>query len=306
MKFIYQEHSLKPGIYKILNTHTNRIYIGQAKEFKSRWKDHKRSLIAKKHQNRFLQADFNKCLIELGHDDFLEFHVLEVMEGSTKEERNKKEEEHISGVWNIKLGDETRGCYNFKEKIESIERSCYSNTPEETRRKISEAVKHSRAKPENKEKQSRRMKEQWNLSGRREALSERMKQQWSEGDRKAIYGKKIKDMWAEGTESREKLLASRQIPELVSLFVQKCHSPEARAKIAAKQTKNHGKVVSPDGQIFEVIGLKAFCEDHGIPHTQIANLGKLLKGQVKSVSGWKRLEPELIFTGNEQQVQSSS
>lgn len=133
MKFNYQANSKFSGIYKILNTHTNRVYIGQAKSFQQRWYDHKRSLLNDKHQNKFLLNDFRKCSEELGHDDFLEFHVLEVMEDSTKKERNKREEEWIAKFWD---GQQT--CYNFKEKTEAQERSCYSLTPEETRKKIAQ------------------------------------------------------------------------------------------------------------------------------------------------------------------------
>lgn len=133
MKFVYQEYSLKPGIYKIINTHTNRIYIGQCLTFKNRWYDHKRSLLNGKHQNKFLLNDFRKCSEELGHDDFLEFHVLEVMEGSSKEERNKREEEWIARFW-----DQQTLCYNFKQKTKAQERSCFSKAPEETRKKIAQ------------------------------------------------------------------------------------------------------------------------------------------------------------------------
>jgi group I intron endonuclease len=114
MKFNYEEHSLKPGIYKILNTHTNRIYIGQAKRFKERWMGHRSSLRRNKCMNHFFLNDYNKCKAELGHDDFLEFHVLDVMEGSTKEERNKREEE-----WIEKFYDKQQNCYNLKQKVES-------------------------------------------------------------------------------------------------------------------------------------------------------------------------------------------
>ena len=72
MKFIYELHANKPGIYKIINTRTNRIYVGQAKEFKKRWFGHRTSLLSGKHFNKFLLADFNKCKTELGNDDFLE------------------------------------------------------------------------------------------------------------------------------------------------------------------------------------------------------------------------------------------
>lgn len=136
MQFNYEGHSLKSGIYKILSTHTNRIYIGQAKRFKARWSAHRNSLLAGKHQNKFFQADFNKSREELGHDDFLEFHVLEVMEGSTKEERNKREEEWIAQHW-----DKQDFCYNFRQKVGVKERECWSRNPEETKRAISKALK---------------------------------------------------------------------------------------------------------------------------------------------------------------------
>lgn len=153
MRFIYQEHSLKPGIYKILNTHTNRVYIGQAKEFKARWNGHKRSLITEKHQNKFLLNDFRKCSEELGHDDFLEFHVLEIMEGSSKEERNLKEEEWIAKFW-----DKQQLCYNFKQKTEAQERSCFSLTPEETLTKRAAKLRGQKRSPEFCEANSKRQK----------------------------------------------------------------------------------------------------------------------------------------------------
>lgn len=186
MRFFYNEHSLISGIYKIINTHTNRIYIGQAKEFKERWKKHRGSLLNNKHQNRFLQADFNKSREELGHDDFLEFHVLEVMENSTKEERNKREEEWIAKHW-----DKQNLCYNltkyscqphYEDKWkrlavnEKIRQKLLGRAmPEEVKRKISESNKGKHfgsLTPETRKKLSLSLKgkKPWNLG--RKATSE--------------------------------------------------------------------------------------------------------------------------------------
>ena len=142
MKFIYQEHSLKSGIYKILNIHTSRIYIGQAKEFKERWKAHASSFRLGKHRNKFMMNDFRKCQEQLGHDDFLEFHVLEVLENSTKEERNQKEE-----LWIAQFADGNNSCYNMELKPTKLEASCWSRTPEETSRRRSLAHKGKRYSP---------------------------------------------------------------------------------------------------------------------------------------------------------------
>jgi group I intron endonuclease len=137
MKLIYQEHSLKSGIYKIVSTHTNRIYVGQAKEFKARWNGHKRSLLNGKHQNKFIQADFNKCREELGHDNFLEFHVLEILEGSTKEERSVREKQWIAHWF-----DNGKQCYNLTLKAVSREGS-HNKKPrsEASRAKIADSLK---------------------------------------------------------------------------------------------------------------------------------------------------------------------
>ena len=85
--------------------------MGQCSCFKKRWHQHKQSLLVNKHQNRFLQSDFNKCKEELGHDDFLEFHVLEVMENSTKESRKEKEQH-----WLDRYFDHQTQCYNIQRK----------------------------------------------------------------------------------------------------------------------------------------------------------------------------------------------
>lgn len=66
----------KSGIYKILNRSTGKFYVGSAIDLRRRWIDGHRSLLNRnKHQNRYLQAAWNKY----GSDDF-EFIVLEIIE----------------------------------------------------------------------------------------------------------------------------------------------------------------------------------------------------------------------------------
>lgn len=124
------------GIYLIWNSHTWRTYIGSCKQFHQRWiYGHLRSLLANKHQNKFLQADFNKCKEELGHDDFLEFHIIEDMPGSSREARLAVED-----VWIKLLFDNGRKCYNLRDSATSRE-GCRSRNPKETNRKIAQAMK---------------------------------------------------------------------------------------------------------------------------------------------------------------------
>jgi len=91
----YNGHANKPGIYMIYNTYSHWIYIGQSHQFKDRWNDYKNNLPKNKCHNKRIQRAFKKAFKKLGHTDFLEFHVLKVMEGSTKLEREIEEVKFI-------------------------------------------------------------------------------------------------------------------------------------------------------------------------------------------------------------------
>ena len=102
MEFLYEGNSLKGGVYKITNKLNGRIYIGSAKEFKNRWKEHARSLEKGKHHNRFLQADYNKCGPEV-----FSFSILEIIEGD-KVARTTAEQKYVNETYDH--GDQ---CYNL-------------------------------------------------------------------------------------------------------------------------------------------------------------------------------------------------
>ena len=59
------------GIYMIINKINNKIYIGQARNIKERWKNHINDLKNNKHYNKHLQGAWNKY----GKDSF-EFIIL--------------------------------------------------------------------------------------------------------------------------------------------------------------------------------------------------------------------------------------
>ena len=129
MQFKYEGQSRKSGVYRITNIVNGKVYIGSAKEFKRRSKEHLRSLEKGVHQNKHLQAAFNND----GTDAFV-FDVLEVVLGD-QAARFQVEQTYLDQY----LEDWTR-CYNFKKKTVAKPRSCYSKTPEETRRKMSERM----------------------------------------------------------------------------------------------------------------------------------------------------------------------
>lgn len=266
MQFNYQTHSNKSGIYKITNIHTGRVYIGQAKSFKKRWHDHSRKLIAGNHSNRFLQNDYNKCKQELGNDDFIIFEVIEVMEGSTKQERNDKEEAIIATFF-----DKCKTCYNIKEKVESEPRSCYSKTPEETRKKISENSKAYWTQPGFKERHIKSMQEFYSKQENLDKHSEMLKLRWSDESYKTKVVDKLKEAWA----NKPKEERTQQMEK-------------ARIAINEKREKEkilQGIVISPEGIEYEVYHVRTFVKEHGIENNRRQFI-KVLQGARNICKGW--------------------
>ncbi|TXH11458.1 MAG: hypothetical protein E6R04_02410 [Spirochaetes bacterium] len=308
MKLNYNEHSLKPGIYKILNTHTGRSYIGQAKRFKERWRGHKSALLNSKHGNCFLQADFNKTKELLGHDDFLEFHVLEVMEGSTKKERNQKEEEYIKLLFDLKTKDGSRLCYNLKEQVNSAERRQHSNTPEVTRLKKSASMKEKWKEPEYRESLSATQKEFWNTEQGRANASERARSIWADPRHQKAMSERMKEMMS-NQENKEQAMKKLNIQETVekrsATYRERLkNEPDFAAKMQAhgrksiakwnstQPAKTYGSVVAPDGTIYENVShIPTFAKEHGLWKQ---GLYALFHGKVKTHKGWT------LFTDNDE------
>lgn len=99
------------GIYIIFNNLKWRIYVGSCASFKERQKVHFSDLRRQKHANRFLQADYNLC----GEAAF-EFHILETLLDSSKEERLAREQYWL----NIHYDGGNR-CYNLRKEAASKE-----------------------------------------------------------------------------------------------------------------------------------------------------------------------------------------
>jgi len=206
MEYIYQGNSAKSGIYKITNKKSHKVYIGSAKEFKTRWYHHAKSLKNGLHQNKHLLHSFQFY----GEDAFV-FEILEVMENSTKKERLIREEYYINFL--LESGME---LYNnqLQPTKESKERSCFSLTPEETSQRISVQMKEVWSNPEKNKKrletiksdefrakQSENQKAKWDDT----AYRQKQLESFTESDSAILASQRLKNRWQD-PEFREKML----------------------------------------------------------------------------------------------------
>jgi len=157
MEFKYEGKSLKAGIYKITNTANGKVYIGSAREFKERWKQHKSSLLSGKHHNKHLQGSFDKY----GESVFV-FEVLEVTKGTTKNRRNI-EQKYINEYL-----DRWEMCYNLDKHTRNPQKH-RAKSSEERSKKISEANRKRWADPAYRKRVSEAMKNSWTQEVREEA-----------------------------------------------------------------------------------------------------------------------------------------
>lgn len=92
----------RTGIYQILNTANNSIYIGSTIDLDHRQVEHFRSLRHGRHANSQLQADFNKY----GISSFT-FSVLEVLPNSSTNQQISEREQYFTGLAHL-----NGQCYN--------------------------------------------------------------------------------------------------------------------------------------------------------------------------------------------------
>ena len=87
--------NLPAAVYKIENTKTGQVYIGQTTQYKQRWGNHKSRLRHNKHRNPKLQEDYDKY----GLDAF-EFKIIKEFPPDTTSDVLLKEEEKMITEYN--------------------------------------------------------------------------------------------------------------------------------------------------------------------------------------------------------------
>jgi group I intron endonuclease len=293
MKACYYEHSNKGGIYKIINTTNERIYIGSAKGFKQRYSQHVGSLLKGTHHNKFLQGDFNKC----GSDAF-EFHVIEVVNG-VKEERIIAEQRHVDLHY-----DDQKLCYNLqKTRMPSVEG--YKQKEKQRLRKSQILKERWKSNPEFRETmlkantgrpmpKSVRAALLESLVGNKHMLGKKLSEETKEKQR--IYAKK-RGMSEKTREAQRKAVAGRKLTDEHKMkisFGNKGRIPSEKQIHATSQanSKTYDVIlVSPEGTKHGPIhNLRKFCLCYGILDSKIRCVMKGTRNQHK---GWKLQESNL-------------
>lgn len=279
MLFNYSGHSNKPVIYLIYNTHSHGIYVGQGSECKRRWmRGYAQTLPRGRCHNRHMQNDYNLCLNLLGHNDFLEFHVLRVMEGSTQSEREKIEGKFISFF--KRLG------YHVYNNIDNPNSPVLS---EQTKQKISYAKKAFYQTAEGKalvksiasSRIGKSYEEQYGVERSKEIrekirenkLVEMNKSDVKESLRQQLTGKTSVERYGEAK--------AAEVKRKQSLSRKGYYTGQESSRY--KILKNI-QLRSPDGMIYTNIeGIKEFAEKHGLSKN---HLSELLSGKRKTHHGW--------------------
>ena len=320
MKKIFNGHANEGGVYKITNTTNSKSYIGSAKNFKKRAYQHTSSLRGNKHQNKHLQASWNKW----GEDAFL-FEVIEVVNGD-KGERYKVEQKYIDDLIEKELWERT---FNFKKKTIQKERSSFSNKPEITREKLSKASKKRWQKPNARENASKIQKALWQdpmkrqermqqidasrdklskaLIGNQNALGHTLSKKTKEAISKNLknntnhlghkHTKKTKKLLSnlakkqwENTKLREeqskrsiKLWSKKQHKDkMKEIFKKRSENPAERQRLSNISAKTY-LIIFPEGKEIEIKNLKSFCRERSLNYESMVRLGT---GKQKNYKGW--------------------
>ena len=97
------------AVYKIENTKTGQVYIGQSTGYKARWRGHKSKLRRNKHGNPKLQEDYDKYGL-----DVFEFDIIKEFPPDTTSDVLLKEEIKMITEYNQR----GENLYNIRESEE--------------------------------------------------------------------------------------------------------------------------------------------------------------------------------------------
>lgn len=245
-------------VYKIQNTHTNKMYIGQTikENVSHRWREHTYALNKNKHHNKDFQNEWNIY----GKASFV-FQIIQKCK--TISELDKKEAQLIleykasNKLYNVSEGGQVSRVVYCKKwnGLKSPDGKIYSNI-----KNISEFA-------------------------RKHGLNDDKLRQVSRGDRYSYKGwvtlvRNKKDGYR--TPVGKKMSKESSKKKSISL---KTAYREGRKVAGVKLRKTYNGLISPDGLIHNnVVGLANFCRQHGLP--SVGSMSEVCSGKRKHYKGW--------------------
>lgn len=151
------------GIYCIENIKTHKKQIGQSVDIDSRWNSHVNELKRGVHHNDYLQKSWDKY-----GKDYFKFYILEYCEKDKLDERE---------IYYINFYQTMDRKYGYNLKTGGQASNSLSN---ETKEKLSKAIKETYLNPERKQIQSTNALKQWSDPDIKEKIS---------GKNNGMYGK---------------------------------------------------------------------------------------------------------------------
>ena len=304
------DNNLNAGVYQIRNVLNNRVYIGSTIDFKVRWQQHIKNLRKNKHNNCFLQADFNKC----GEPAFV-FEVVEVTENKTKEQRLLVEKWYIEQHFG-------KQCYNLRINPCSRDEGKDKN-PEVSKKRRSEALKRRYQDPEQKERLSARFRELWQQPEYREKILEHVRS--PESVQKFKDSCRSKEAMSKMAASKAKhwgrIISPTGVVFDITNMCKFCREHGLCKQSMMSLFKNKDvhyacggwrlyddkligvpfipeyswekpfKLVAPDGSVVEGKNLTKFCREHKLNQ---GDMYAVLYGKGKSYKGWRSYSDSLV------------
>ena len=243
----------KPGVYCFLNLCNGKRYVGQSINIRRRYNSHKYELKNGKHHNQHLQRAWNKY----GNKNF-KYIILEICRD---EEHAIEREQYWADKFKSFVGEKG---YNIGKCMKVWNTGI--KLSESTRKKMSVQRKK-------------------NLTPKMLKMLQTMN-----------IGRKF------GKEFREKCAKN---------FLGKHHSKESKKKLSIAQSKHQAsltksekrkafshkmkvlRLISPDGQPYEITGIRGFCEEFKLDR---AAIGRVIKKTNKHHLGWRAFDGDIKQT----------
>lgn len=280
-----KQHSrTKCVIYKVENTISGKVYIGQTRRMLwQRWQDYKYNLLTPVSSQRTngtnvkLRRSVQKHFKQHGNIDFLKFSIVEVVEidsdmslQSKQKLLNAQEQSHI------KAFRKTHGRHKVCNVLDGGNQYVFTN---EDRASISKAKKRFY-----KTEEGLALKEKLSKIHAGKTMSEECKKKLSESHKGLFVGNKHPLYGVTGTNSATYGMVHTEKSK-------KLMSENRKGKNSGLSNHNtkifdltKNPLVSPDGVVVnQIVCLTSFCKVH---HLHRGRFRQLLKSEISNYKGW--------------------